>query len=93
MLIFTFSEGTSVHNFLFTSNSEVAVPELFLVVCSADMAKYVSLLSSLYFRRVSLMVRKAISTNLLLWGNLRLEALCMKFHDLEKNLKLSLNTT
>ena len=50
MLTFTFSESTSVHNFLFISNSDVAVPELFLVVYSTDMTKYGSLLSSLHFR-------------------------------------------
>ena len=32
MLTFTFSEGTSVRNIFFISNSEADVPELFLVV-------------------------------------------------------------
>ena len=53
---FTLSEGTSVRNFFFMSSSEADVPGLFLIVRSANMAKYGSQLSSLHFRRVSLMV-------------------------------------
>ena len=56
VFMFTFSEVTSVNNFLFISNSETDLPELFLVVRSGNMAKYGSLSSSLRFRRVFLMV-------------------------------------
>ena len=56
MFTFTISEGTSVRNFFFISNSKVDIPELFLVVCSANMAKYGSQLSSLHFCRVFLIV-------------------------------------
>ena len=52
MFTFRFSESTSNRNFLFISDSEVDVPELFLAVRSANMTKYGSLLSALYFRRV-----------------------------------------
>ena len=52
MFTFMFSEGTSVRNFLFISNSEADVPELFLVVRRINMAKYRLLLSSLHFGRV-----------------------------------------
>ena len=56
MFTFTFTEGTSVSNFLFISNSEADVPDLFLVMSSVNMAKYGSQSSSLYFRRVFLIV-------------------------------------
>ena len=56
VFMFTFSEVTSFRNFLFISNSEADLPELFLVVRSGNMAKYGSLSSSLRFRRVFLMV-------------------------------------
>ena len=56
MFTFTFSESTSVSNFFFISNSEVDVPDLFLVMCSANMAKCESLSSSLHFWRVFLIV-------------------------------------
>ena len=80
---FTFSKVTSACNFLFISNSEADVPELFLVVHSTNVAKYILLLSSLHSCRVFLMVWKALSTNPLLWGNSGLTVLCMKSHDLE----------
>ena len=60
---FMFSKGASIHNFLFTSNSEADVPELFFIVRSANMAKYGSLSSSLHFHSVFLMVWIALSTN------------------------------
>ena len=56
LLTFTFSEGNSVRNFIFSSNSEVDTPKLFLVVLNANMVKYGSILSYLRFRRVLLMV-------------------------------------
>ena len=40
MFTFTFSQGASVDNFRFISNSEGDVPELFLVVRSDKIAKY-----------------------------------------------------
>ena len=46
-----FSEHTSVRNFLFISNPEVDVPELFLVARSLAWLKYGSLSSSVHFRR------------------------------------------
>ena len=80
-----------VCNFLFTSNTEADVPELFLVVhsTSTKMTKYGSLSSFLHFHRVFLLVWIALSTNLFLWGNSWLEVLCMKSHDLEKFLKFT----
>ena len=80
---------------------EADVPELFLVMRSANMAKYGSLSSSLNIRRVFLMIWIALSTNPLLWGKSGLEVLWMKSYDLEDFLNtcelycgpLSLNTT
>ena len=48
-----FSKGTSIFKFLFISNNGADVPELCLVVHSANMAQHVPLSSSLHFRRVS----------------------------------------
>ena len=101
MFTFRFSESTSARNFLFISNSEADVPELFLVARSANMTKYGSLLSSLYFRSILLTVWIALSKKPLLFGNSRLKVLCMKSHNLKYFLKsceldwgpLSLNTT
>ena len=98
---FTFSECTSVCNFLFICIFESHVPMLLLVVRSANMAKYGSLLSSLHSCRVFLMVWKDLFTNPLLWGNSGLGVLCIKSYDLENFLNscelywgpLSLNTT
>ena len=80
-----------VCNFLFTSNTEADVPELFLVVhsTSTKMTKYGLLSSFLHFHRVFLLVWIALSTNLFLWGNFWLEILCMKSHDLKKILKFT----
>ena len=83
VITFTFHKGTSVYNFLSISNSEADISELFLVVRSADMAKYVSLSSSIHFRRVFLMAWMAVSTNPLLWRKSGLKVLSMKSHDLE----------
>ena len=66
MLMFTLGKGNRIRNFLFISNIEADVPELFLVASCANMAKYGSLSSSLHFHRVFLFVCVALSTNLLL---------------------------
>ena len=52
MFAFTRSKGTRVFSFLFRSNSEADVPDLLLVVRSANMVKYGSLSLTLYFFRV-----------------------------------------
>ena len=101
LFTFAFRKGISVHIFVLISNSEADVLELVLVVCSAKLAKYWSLSSSIHYCWVSIMVWIVFSTNVLLWGNTGLELLCMNYHDLEHfwNLNklywdpLSLNTT
>ena len=102
-LVFTFmfSKGTSVHYFLFISDSEANVPELFLIVSRTNMKKYGSPSSSLHFCRFFSIVWIALSTKPLLWRNTELGILCMKCHDLENVLNscelywgpLSVNTT
>ena len=88
VFMLTFGEGTSVCNFLFISNSEENIPELLLVVCSDNMAKYRWLSSSFYFPRVFVMVWIALAIKRLLWGNLGLEVLCIKSSNLENVLNL-----
>ena len=86
MFTFTFSEGSSVRNVFFISDSEEDVPELFLVVRSANMAKYGSLSPSLHFRNFrffGFLNGLASSLHELITLRERLKVLCIKSHDLE----------